>query len=368
MFIASTKDLHRYGLPVIGSIISEPSFAKLYLLDHQRQAAMRGSRLREKREEEFEVHAWCLGRFVMDYLTQTCLGEARHRNNNCYSSLDCDKCNAAFKGIGSLDRESASSKLIDDFGSYREALDSLNHIFWDHAWSKGMGGWVWGNISWIAFQLYEAFEAKDLNKLVHWLDIVSGITHNGAVCLNSKYAFYNFYPGVFNRVLWAKFHGQPCCLQYLEGVITNTNVVPCQHAQSSGRIGKIANQPILRPGMEPMWQCKNWNCNKAKKAFLEFDPQMHYCRSFCVYCHTCNCRCKPTRKIEYFQSQGKCSCSYGYKQLWRPPMFNIHFEDGQVLPVRMCASCSSLERFWIPDGVKMRLKRIKPPGSWDEDN
>ncbi len=370
MLIASGNDILKYGLPVCRgtspyTYVTEPSFAKLYWLDHMRQAAPVASKRKAKLEDEFEAHVWALGRFMLDYLLQTCMGEARHHTQSAQGTADCAVCQKHFGSVNSnKDRTVAADLLSEKFTSYDEAITAVNHIFWDHTWSKGMGGWLWGNIAWICHSLNQAFEHRSINEMVHWLDVISGITHNGACCLNSKFSFYQFSGTTFNRILWAKFHGEPCCINYLEAMWRRRVLEPydaqCIHAKSKGRGSQINAQPVLRPGMEPKWLCKR--CVQPKRVYYELDPLFLLCRTYCRAHQICNCVCY--KKMKPFELYTKCNeCNYNISA---STFMILTMEGHDPIKLGLCSTCGRLQRINLPVGIRFISITNANPSDNDE--
>jgi len=244
LLISNKEEILKYGLDyTYGTMkyshkksykfhdIIERGVAKYYVLMYDLTQIPEWHWTYERKRTEYVEHTLKLSHFFIDYLLILCMGEARHFSIHPNQKSTCQCAKFTCPGY-SHSRIRGAKKNILRFTSYDEALKQLCCCFNRHYWSASYGGYKWGNIAYATHMLYKAVQARDINSISQWLDILCSLEHNGGSVFKDKFKILHTNTGVLGDILNHKFNGDKLCLEWLRyyaGFIKNKPTDWCTH-------------------------------------------------------------------------------------------------------------------------------------------
>lgn len=294
----------------------EPAIARMYLLEYDLYMLKLNkpfNHMVEKMEIDLDVHVRRLGEFLIDYILLMSIGESRYWGGKSIrrEAGGCKQCEFYAGILYDQTREDAMVNGVGRFTSYPETFEQLLHCYYDHEWSSSFGGWKWGNVVYLTYELYKALKTDKTANIVMALDRIMQVQHNGGSALASKFGWFSVDYYSIYRILWLKRTGNPCCYKSLRLYTTMHKLEAekklCQHAvaqQSYNFARPFRNQDRIDGG-----QCRR--CGKHK-TFAEMRDDAQECKEGCKWCGRCSCSRlkaeKPHCGHAYMITDGVCVC------------------------------------------------------------
>jgi hypothetical protein len=298
------KTILRYGLPCefiphngyktpwrIRNLL-EQNVARMYVMEydlHTLRTTKPFHPLLDRMEMDLEVHVKRLGEFVLDYLTMIAIGESRHGWDRGVGP-GCERCEKQMKASTASTREEAMHNgILNIYKGYEDVLTTLMHVFYEHTWnSRSYGGWKWGNVAYLSYELYKALKKEKGPHILLAIDRIMQVAHNGGSALASKVAWYHMDVGRLYRILWCKRTGHSCCYRtlraYANQPFSKTLYTHCVHA-----LDEPSNAPAVVLSIEHRNKTRWGNCIECGKILTWGEQVDGHCPTGCPRCGKCTC-------------------------------------------------------------------------------